>query len=133
YPVPHRQLFLVEVLLRLTTGVEMLLLLTGGLIGLSRNPAAGGLAAFPRMLLAILIFIGFNLLLASGTRSVLERLLARRRVREVLAILMAMIWVLPRFLMSSGFRPKSLDCAGAWVQMVAFPWTAAARALLGQA
>src|SRR5438552_2518134 len=56
YPVPHRQLFLVEVLLRLTTGVEMLLLLTGGLIGLCRNRTAGGAAALPRMLLATVIF-----------------------------------------------------------------------------
>jgi len=132
YPVPHRQLFLVEVLLRLTTGVEMLLLLAGLLAGLSRNPDAGGLTALPHMLFAILLFVGFNLLLASGLRSILERLMARRRVREVLAIFMAMIWVLPRFLVSSGFRPKALNGAGTWVQMVAFPWTAAARALLGQ-
>jgi ABC-2 type transport system permease protein len=132
YPVPHGHLFLVEVMLRLTTGVEMLLVLAGLLIGLGRNPAAGGVAALPRMFLALLIFIAFNLLLASGTRSVLERLLARRRVREVLAILMAMVWVLPRFLMLRGIRPKSLGGAGAWVQMVAFPWTGAARALLGQ-
>jgi ABC-2 type transport system permease protein len=132
YPVPHRQLFLVEVLLRLTTALEMLLLLTGGLVGLCRNPEAGGVAALPRMLLAILFLIVFNLLLASGMRSILERLLAKRRVREVLAVLMAMIWVLPRFLVSSGYQPKAFEDAGDWVQMVAFPWTAAARAVLGQ-
>src|SRR5262249_21321199 len=33
YPAPHRTLFLVEVLLRLTTGAEMLLVLLGGTAG----------------------------------------------------------------------------------------------------
>ena len=44
YPIPHRKLFLIEVLLRLTTCVEMLLVMAGGLAGLLLNPAAGGWA-----------------------------------------------------------------------------------------
>lgn len=132
YPVPHARLFLVEVLLRLTTGVEMLLVLAGGLTGLCMNPALGGVAALPRFGIALLLLVLFNLLLASGLRSVLERLLARRRVREVLAFLMAILWVLPRFLMTAGYHPGSLEGAGRWMEMMAFPWTAAARAALGQ-
>ena len=42
YPVPHGKLFQVEVLLRLTTGVEMLMVLAGGVAGLFRNPADRG-------------------------------------------------------------------------------------------
>jgi ABC-2 type transport system permease protein len=132
YPIPHAQLFLVEVLLRVTTSIEMLIVLGGGLMGLPRNTALGGIAALPRFALSLLVFVLFNLLLASGLRSILERLLARRKVREVLAVVMTIVWVLPRFLMTNGFHPKSLDGAGAWMEMVALPWTAAARAALGQ-
>ena len=42
YPVPHAKLFQVEVLLRLTTGVEMLMVLAGSVAGLFRNPASAG-------------------------------------------------------------------------------------------
>src|SRR5438045_1405815 len=40
YPVPHSKLFQVEVLLRLTTGLEMLMVLTGSVAGLCQNPAS---------------------------------------------------------------------------------------------
>jgi hypothetical protein len=42
YPIPHGKLFEVEVLLRLATGLEMLLVLAGGVARLFRNPAARG-------------------------------------------------------------------------------------------
>ena len=77
-----RKLFLVEVLLRLTNGAEMLLVLGGGLIGLARNPLCGGWASAPRLLACALLFTAFNLLLSAGVRSLLERLLARKRIRE---------------------------------------------------
>ena len=115
YPVPHRKLFLVEVLLRFTSGAEMLLVLAGVMAGLAANAETGGWTRIPRLLAVALIFILFNVLLASGTRSMLERLLARRKVREVMAILMAMVWVLPRFLIATGFRPKSAGPAGAFI------------------
>ena len=38
YPIPHSQLFLIEVMLRVTTGVEMALLLVGIGAGLAMNP-----------------------------------------------------------------------------------------------
>lgn len=130
YPVPHRKLFLVEVLLRFTSGTEMLLVLAGVMAGLAANAETGGWTSIPRLLAVALIFILFNVLLASGTRSILERLLARRKVREVMAILMAMVWVLPRFLIATGFRPKSAGPAGAFIGLLALPWSAAARAAL---
>ena len=130
YPVPHRKLFLVEVLLRFTSGAEMLLVLAGMMGGLAANAEAGGWTKVPRLLAVAVIFVLFNVLLASGTRSILERLLARRKVREVMAVLMAMIWVLPRFLISTGFRPKFGGTAGAAIGLLALPWSAAARAAL---
>jgi ABC-2 type transport system permease protein len=128
YPIPHRKLFTVEVLLRLTTAIEMLIVLTGGVAGLAANPrvAAWGAA------LSLPLFIGFNLLLASGTRSLLERLLARRRVREIVVLLTTMLWVLPRLLMSMGYEGNALARTGLAMQSVALPWTAAAHVAAGQ-
>ena len=42
YPVPHGQLFFIEVMLRVTTCLEMLLMLAGASIGILRNPEIGG-------------------------------------------------------------------------------------------
>ena len=128
YPVPHDKLFLVEILLRFTTGAEMVLVLIGGSIGLLRNPAAGGWHGLPRILLAMLVFILFNLLLASGMRSLLERLLTRRRVREVLSFFLLMLYVVPRALIQTGNGPKSLGPFSGVLHTVGLPWTAAAHA-----
>jgi ABC-2 type transport system permease protein len=130
YPIPHQELFLVEVLLRLMTGLEMVMVLAGGTLGLLANRAAGGFTALPRLAGATLLFVAFNLLLASGTRSLLERLLSKRKVRELVALLMAMLWMGPRLLIRSGFRPKWLHAAGAGMGAFGSPWSAAARALL---
>ncbi|SPE30044.1 conserved membrane hypothetical protein [Candidatus Sulfopaludibacter sp. SbA6] len=128
YPAPHGKLFLVEILLRLTAGAEMVLVLAGGTIGLLFNPAAGGWGAAPRLAAAVPIFVLFNLLLASGMRSLLERLLTRRKVREVLSFFLLMLYVVPRVMFQSGHRPKSLTGASAVAQALGFPWSAAARA-----
>jgi ABC-2 type transport system permease protein len=130
YPIPHQELFLVEVLLRLITGLEMVMVLAGGALGLLANRAAGGWQALPRVAGAMLVFVAFNLLLSSGTRSLLERLLAKRKVRELVALLMALLWMGPRMLMMSGVKPKWLHAAGASVGAFGSPWSAAARALL---
>ena len=127
YPVPHQKLFLVEVLLRVTTAIEMLLVLTAAAIGLLLNPRAGGISAAPRLLAAGGLFVAFNLLLSSGLRSILERLLSKRRVREVLALVVALIWVLPRFLISLEYRPKGMMRIAAGFQAVGLPWTAMAH------
>ena len=81
---------------------------------------------------AVLVYIAFNLLLASGTRSLLERQLSKRKVREFLVFVIFMLWMLPRFLFASGHRPH---LTGGWVtlmQNAAWPWTAAAWAALGR-
>ncbi len=45
YPVPTGQLFVFEVMLRISTGIEMLLLLIGAGIGLLVNPKIPSLGA----------------------------------------------------------------------------------------
>jgi ABC-2 type transport system permease protein len=128
YPIPHRKLFTVEVLLRLTTAIEMLIVLAGGVAGLAANPRVSAWGA----VLSLPLFIGFNLLLSSGMRSLLERVLARRRVREVVVLLTTMLWVLPRLLMSMGYEGSALARLALAIQNVALPWTAAAHVAVGQ-
>jgi ABC-2 type transport system permease protein len=124
YPIPHGKLFAVEVLLRLTTAIEMLIVMAGGAVGLAANPVVTAWGA----VLSLPLFIAVNLLLASGMRSVL----ARRRVREVVVLLMTMLWVLPRLLMSMGYEGSGLARLALAMQSVALPWTAAAHAATGQ-
>ena len=125
YPIPHRKLFTVEILLRFTTAFEMILIVAGGSAGLVSNQ---GWSALPRVITAVAGLILFNLLLASGMRSLIERLLSRRRVREVLVFFLLALWMIPRLIVESGFHPHWLDSA--LVALVAFglPWSAAAHA-----
>jgi len=131
YPIPHGKLFVVDVLLRLTTGLEILILMTGVAAGLIRNPQNGWPAA-PRILAAFFIFALCNLLCSSGLRSVLERLLARRRVREFMAVVLVCIWMVPRLLFESGMSLKSLGPAAPAIRAFGLPWTAAAHAALNE-
>ncbi len=127
YPIPHRKLFLVEVMLRFTTGIEAMFVLLGGAVGLWWNPASRGWMAAMRLATAVVVFVAFNLLMASGMRSVLERLLTRRKVREWVAFLMTMVWVVPRFLAQTGIRPKWLGPVINAMHAFGLPWTAAAH------
>ncbi len=132
YPIPHRKLFAVEVLLRFTTAVEMALVLAGGAVGLLLNPLTGGWRGAARIALALPLFVMFNLLLASGTRSLLERMLSRRRVREIVVLVTTMLWVVPRLLIAMGYGGSALRRLGSSIQTVALPWTATADAAIGR-
>lgn len=131
YPVPRRSLFLVEVLLRVTTCVEMLLLLAGASIGLLRNPAFGAWRAMPRLLPAMALFVAFNLLLAAGLRSLLERLLARKRIREVLVLFLVLAGALPQLLAVTGLPLRQIERFLPAGRVPFWPWAAAARSALG--
>ena len=133
YPVPQGKLFVIEVLLRLTTGAEMLLVLTGAAIGLLRNPVYGGLRAAPRIIFPILLFVLFNLLLSAGLRNLLERLLTHKRVREILMLLLVSLAALPQLLFAtrrstSGLRYFFTHAPGGF-----WPWTAVSNLALGPA
>ena len=132
YPVPHRKLFVIEVLLRLTTCAEMLLVLTGSLVGLFRHPQFGGAAAVPRLLTPFLGFVFFNLLLAAGVRNLLERLLTHRRLREILMLLLVICAAGSRLLVvqrapTAVARRWFIEAPGGF-----WPWTAVARIALHQ-
>src|SRR6267154_445049 len=81
YPIPRGKLFTLEVMLRVSTGLEMILLLAGTAIGLMLNP---GIPIWGPFTLAF--FVAFNLFCSAGIRDLLVRLMARRRIREIMAL-----------------------------------------------
>lgn len=104
YPVPESRLFVAEVLLRLATGPEMALVLTGAALGLLRNPSVPAWAP----LTALPLYVLFNLLAAAGMRGLLERMFAYRWVREALALVLVLAAAAPQLLVlrgPSGYLP----------------------------
>lgn len=128
YPIPRERLFTVEILLRFTSCFEMLIALFGILSGLLRNSVIGGWKAAPRLVIATLLFVVLNLLLAAGARNLLERLLLRRRMREFIMLIVVFVGVLPQLLVtlhiSRSTLMTSLPVAVFW------PWAAVAHLLL---
>jgi len=133
YPVPRQSLFWVEILLRITTCAELLLLLTGTAIGLVRNPAFGGWRTLERVPLALVLFAAFNLMLAAGLRNLIERLLSRKGIREVLALLLMLMGVLPRLLMATGVSANRIERIFPTASNPIWPWGGAAHFMLGPA
>ena len=129
YPIPHEKLFQVEVLLRLTACVEMLIIITGMGIGLMRNSLFGGILSVPRILLVTFLFIVLNLLIAAGLRNLMERLLLKRRLREVMVVLLILVSVLPQLLLASKVNPEAMTRY--LPASVFWPWGAAGHLLLG--
>ena len=128
YPVPESRLFYLEAGLRMTTAVELILLMAGVLLGVSRNPAWNGSGNVARLALFFAI-LAFHLPLAAGLSSLLDRLLARRWIREVALLALVFVAVLPQFLLYSG----KVDGAEQWLSSPAapyWPWTAAAHIAL---
>jgi ABC-2 type transport system permease protein len=127
YPIPESQLFWIEALLRVTAGLEMILLLGGVSLGALLNPRLPKWAS-----LAVLAYILFNLLFAIGMRDLMARMLARKRVREASFLLFVLCATLPQLLMTR--RPP-----GAFRLLAAFggefwpgwPWAAAANLMQG--
>jgi ABC-2 type transport system permease protein len=132
YPVPHRKLFVIEVTLRLTICVEILLLIGGVMIGLLRNPFFGGMGASPRLIAPFLLFILFNLLLATGLRNLLERLLTHKRLREILMLILVTSAAVPQVLIATRARSGRMGQFFSEAPGGFWPWTAVSRIALGQ-
>jgi len=129
YPIPRRKLFTVEVLLRLTSCAEMLILLAGAAAGLMRNRLYGPGARL-LVVLGALVFAATNLLLSAGVRHLLERLFQRTRMKEVLMFLLVALAVLPQILLFLNVRRATLMKL-APAQLL-WPWGAVARVMLSE-
>jgi ABC-2 type transport system permease protein len=126
YPIPKRALFAIEVILRISTGVEMMLILAGAAVGLLLNPNVPIWAPC-----TLALFVLFNLFCSTGIRDLLARLLAHKRIREVVILLFVLTAALPQLMLLRGpqgrmrqfFRGQPSDV---------FPWTATAHLALGE-
>ncbi len=122
YPIPVRQLFALEVLLRVTASIEMFMVLLGVIAGILFNPrlpAAGALAIVPYMV--------FNLLLAVGMRDLVVRLLARKRIREFAFLTLVLGAASLQFLLARDVLSGGLRVVAKGDVLKVWPWTAAAN------
>lgn len=120
YPIPHSQLFGIDLLLRAVTSFENLILMGGLVAGALVNPrlAKSGL-------LAVVAYCAFNLFVASGVKELLSRLLARRRIRELVMFLFVLCAALPQLLVVTNSEDRLMSWARRVSQPV-LPWSAAA-------
>ena len=125
YPIPHTQLFLIEVLLRITAGIEMMLLLAGIGCGLLLNPRVPAWGP-----LSLVLFIVFNLCVAAGAREILTRVFARKRIRELAVFLLVLCGALPQLLVLSGSHSRLRTFVQGY-NVWWMPWTAVADVAQG--
>jgi ABC-2 type transport system permease protein len=125
YPIPHAQLFTIEVLLRVTTCVEMLLVSGGIAVGILRNPQLPVWSVLP-----LVVFGMFNLFVSAGLKDLLGRSMARKGVREAMVFVLVLIAALPQVLLTANSSPASLRGVEAFVGP-GTPWGATARLALG--
>jgi ABC-2 type transport system permease protein len=132
YPVPEGRLFFIEVLLRVTSAVEMIFILVGITLGALLNPA------LPKWGVLGALYGGFNLILAVGLRDLLARQLARKRIREIAILLLILCAALPqlmlvrRGLLGGPARLLGFHDAGFYVTWLGWPWVATANVLMGE-
>ena len=127
YPIPHGKLFLIEVLLRITTCAEMVVVLGGAVTGLMRNPLYG-LHAAPYVFSGAILFTATNILLSAGARIWIERLFLRTRLKEVLIFVLVIGGLVPQLLVYLNVKKAAL-IRFAPSQLV-WPWAAAGRLML---
>ena len=130
YPIPDSQLFLLETVLRVTTAIEMILVSGGLIAGLLLNPEVPFWSPLP-----ILLFMTLNLLLATGIKSLLDRLFKKKGVRELMMVVFLGLILAPQFFaagMQDGAAPQFgfLRRFAGVFQLL--PWSAAAGLALGK-
>jgi ABC-2 type transport system permease protein len=127
YPIPHRKLFTVEILLRLTNCGEMLIVIAGAVIGLLWNPLYGWKAS-PFVLGGALLFTATNIFLSAGMRSLFERLFLRTRLKEAMLFLLFVAAAAPQIILFAHVKKAALFRFVP--SQVVWPWGAAARLML---
>ncbi|MBI4890183.1 MAG: hypothetical protein HY821_06120 [Acidobacteria bacterium] len=131
YPVAAKRLFAVEAALRVSTGVEVLIVLGGAVVGVMRSPVAPWWGV-----LAFLPFVVFNLVLSAGVRDLLARLMAKRGVRELVLFGFVMLSVLPQFLVVMVPPGELTSLSGKYLSKmpeIPFPWMVTAQLVSGSA
>jgi ABC-2 type transport system permease protein len=126
YPIPDSQLFAIEVLLRITSGIEMVLVLVGIAAGILMNPRIPDWCV-----ITVVFYIVFNLFLAVGLRDLLMRMMARKRIRELVVFVLIMCSALPQLLLTRGAPSQRLLRIFSRDSLPGWPWTSAANLAQG--
>ena len=129
YPIPRGKLFTVEVLLRLTSCAEMLIVLAGGVTGLLRNPLYSAKASV-FILGGALLFTATNILCSTGARYLIERLFLRSRLKEAMLFLLVVVGIAPQIFLFLDVRKSALLRFAP--SQILWPWAAIARLMLRQ-
>ena len=127
FPIRNDTLFSIEVLLRLTTAPEMLLVLLGATAGLLRHP---GIPLFRPLIL--LLYIPFNLFLSLAIRDILLRLFRKNRLRELVGLLIVALSVLPSILLTSSLGDRTRHSFLQAATGIGTPWHALSGLSLGR-
>ncbi|MDQ2713117.1 MAG: hypothetical protein M3Y24_12980 [Acidobacteriota bacterium] len=127
YPVANRALFGLETLLRITSAPEMVIVLLGTTVGLFRHPAVPSLAP-----LAMLLFIPFNLFFQLAVRDLILHSFERNRFRELFALLVISIGILPQLLLRTGLGHRLKPYYFAVARNGIAPWSEIASLSLGR-
>jgi ABC-2 type transport system permease protein len=127
FPISADTLFLIEVVLRVTSAPEMLILLGGGFTGLLMRADINPLVPF-----FLLLFVPFNLLLQLAIRDFILHSFARSRLREILAVLFMAFALLPQLVV----RQRSMHFLKPYLLLIAngraTPWHQFAMLSIGR-
>ena len=125
YPIPRGSLFGLEALLRVSMSGETLILLVGAAVGLERNPGVPGYKP-----LWLVPFALMNLFLSVGVRDFIGGLFKRKGARELAALSLVLLAVVPQWLVYKGV-PGWWSPVAAALSRGPWPWTAVAALLAG--
>ena len=134
YPVLPLKLFGIEVVLRVTTGAEVLILLCGATAGLWMSPYVHWWGPF-----FFLPFAAANMFVSVGVRDLLSRLLARKYVREAVIFGIVLLSALPQLLMTTVKQESLAKYRGVYERLQAllpnsipWPWRVTSDLVMGQ-
>jgi ABC-2 type transport system permease protein len=127
YPIRERTLFAIEVLLRITTAPETLIMLAGIIVGLMRHPHVPALCP-----LFLLLYLPFNLFLSLAIRETLLRFFQRRRFKELFAVFFLAIMLSPTLLANTSLGRRLAPVAFRLASSGGTPWFEVSSLSLGR-
>ena len=129
YPVSDRALFELETLLRITSAPEMIIVVLGATVGLARHQAVPSLAP----LAMLLLFVPFNLFFQLAVRDLILHSFERNRFRELFALLVISIAILPQLLLRTGLGQRLKPYYFSVARNHLAPWSEISSLSLGRA
>lgn len=127
YPIRERTLFGIEVLLRITTALETLVLLAGIMIGLMRHARVSTFSP-----LFLLLYLPFNLFLSLAIRETLLRFFRRRKFKELFAIFFLVIVLSPTLLANTSLGARLAPVVLKVASSLGAPWFELSSLALGR-